>query len=68
MHTKKEKGTRKMEKNGKTKISFNMDLLQSASSMECTGLIPRPPANENENNSYHEIFDFGPPDIKKKTK
>ncbi len=32
----------------------------AASSMECTGLIMRPAQNEDELESYADIYEFGP--------
>ena len=35
----------------------------AASSMECTGLIPRIPADENERKSYDDIYRYRSPAI-----
>ena len=41
-------------------------VLTSASCRECTGLIPRPPLNDYEQESYEEFFPYGiPPVIEK---
>lgn len=37
----------------------------AASSMECTGLIMQPAQNEDELESYADIYDFGPGAITK---
>lgn len=42
------------------------DIFTSASCRECTGLMPRPPLNEDEQESYEELFPYGiPPVIEK---
>ncbi len=38
-------------------------VLTSASCRECTGLIPRPPLNEDEQESYEEFFPYGIPPV-----
>lgn len=41
-------------------------VLTSASNTECTGLMPRPPLNEDEQESYEDFFPYGiPPVIEK---
>lgn len=39
-----------------------MELSCTASSMDCTGLIPTLPENEDAAEAYKEIYDYGPPD------
>lgn len=50
------------------KEKFNLDLLDEemkvASSTECTGLISIPPQNEDEADSYSEIYDIPEPSSK----
>ncbi len=36
---------------------------EASSVTECTGLEPRPPVNESEQESYSSIYDFFPDDI-----
>ena len=36
------------------------DYLQSAASMDCTGLMPRPATNKAEEESYEELYPFLP--------
>lgn len=36
---------------------------ETSSARECTGLEPRPPLNESEQESYSNIYDFFPDDI-----
>ncbi len=55
-----------MAKKNKKKLSFDFDLMDASSSTECTGIAPRPPMNDAEYESYQEIFQFGPPNIKNK--
>ena len=51
-------------KNPKTgKQPYDFDFLESASTMECTGLIPSSPENEEEMESYFDIMKFSPEDI-----
>jgi hypothetical protein len=38
-------------------------LLSSASNTECTGLMPRPPLTEAEEEAYEDFFPFGIPPI-----
>ena len=35
----------------------------SCSSLDCTGLIPTPPADEAQAESYKALYPFGPPAI-----
>ncbi len=37
------------------------DYLKSGSSTDCTGLIPTAPLNDNEFDSYQEVYSFLPP-------
>lgn len=43
----------------------DQDLPMSASSMECTGMMPRPPQNEDEEESYRDLY---PTEIPRKDK
>lgn len=54
-----------MKQKRNKKIAFDFNLMEASSSTECTGITPRPPLNENELESYKEVFDFGPPIAKK---
>ena len=47
-------------KSKKTQNSSEPDFTRASSSMECTGLIPTPPTDEEEENSYLEIYDYSP--------
>lgn len=38
----------------------------SASAMDCTGLIPSAPRNQAELDSYEQVYHFEPPKIKPK--
>ncbi len=42
----------------------DIDICNSSSTTDCTGLMFRPPQNQYETESYHDIYSFGPPDIK----
>ena len=54
----------KKEKNRKDVIIDSYDYLgKSASSMDCTGLIPSAPQNEYELESYEDIYPFRPPHV-----
>ncbi len=57
-----------MEKKRKKSISFDFSLMDASTSTECTGLTPRPPVNDNEEESYQEVFKFGPPKLNKDIK
>ena len=50
--------------NKKPKGSFeavkDIDFTRASSSMECTGLIPTPPTDDEEQSSYLEIYDYSP--------
>ncbi len=37
------------------------DYIKSGSSTDCTGLIPSAPLNDEEFNSYQEVYSFLPP-------
>lgn len=39
---------------------------RSSSVYDCTGMMPTPPQNDYECNSYEEVYDFMPPDPNKK--
>ena len=41
----------------------DIDICNASSTTDCTGLMFRPPLNEAETESYHQIYTFGPPDI-----
>lgn len=41
----------------------DIDICNASSTTDCTGLMFRPPLDEAEMDSYHEIYTFGPPDI-----
>lgn len=47
-----------------TSPADNIDLFglktSASSETECTGLIPTPPLNADEEDAYRDIFDFGP--------
>lgn len=48
------------------KKKFNlddMDFINSASTTDCTGLIPSCPQNESELESYFDLVQFSPKDI-----
>lgn len=47
-------------------IEFDKFEGSTASSMDCTGLIPTPPMTESELESYKELYDFEPPDLSKR--
>lgn len=55
-----------MAKKRKKAPLFNFELMDSSSTTECTGITPRPPVNDSEYESYHEVFHFGPPKQEKK--
>ncbi|MBE5962994.1 MAG: hypothetical protein E7256_16715 [Lachnospiraceae bacterium] len=42
----------------------DIDICNACSTTDLTGLIPTPPRNDAEIDSYHQIFTFGPPDLK----
>lgn len=41
----------------------DIDICNAASTTDLTGLIPRPPQNDYETESFHDIYTFGPPEI-----
>lgn len=41
-------------------------LANSASANDCTGLIPSAPQSEEELQSYKDLYDYSPPEIRKK--
>lgn len=46
----------------KKKNEFNeQDYIKSGSSSDCTGLIPTAPLNDDEYESYQEVYSFLPP-------
>ncbi len=40
----------------------DLDYVNASSTTDLTGLIMRPPYNDDETASYHDIYSFGPPD------
>ncbi len=40
-------------------------IMNSESGTDCTGLMPTPPLNEAESESYEEVYDFLPNAVKK---
>lgn len=38
-----------------------LEVLNACSSMDCTGLIPRGMASEQERDSYNNIYEYQPP-------
>ncbi|MDD5937315.1 MAG: hypothetical protein PUC65_17395 [Clostridiales bacterium] len=44
----------------------DIDICNSSSTTDLTGLMFRPPQNQYETESYHDIYTFGPPDIESK--
>ena len=54
----------KKEKRTKETVIDSYDYLgKSASSMDCTGLIPSAPQNDYELESYENVYPFRPPHI-----
>ncbi len=49
----------------KTRITDIEDKFNTCSAHECTGLITVPPETEDELENYMDIYDFGPPIVKK---
>ena len=43
----------------------DIDICNSNSTTDLTGLMYRPPMNQYETESYQDIYTFGPPHIKK---
>lgn len=41
----------------------DIDICNACSTSDCTGLVARPPKDEAETASYHDIYTFGPPDL-----
>lgn len=41
----------------------DVDICNACSTTDCTGLMYRPPLNEDEIESYHQIYTFGPPEV-----
>lgn len=39
------------------------DFMNACSTTDCTGLIPSAPVNDEEYDSYNDIYFFQPPDI-----
>lgn len=42
----------------------DIDICNANSTTDLTGLMYRPPMNQYETESYHDIYTFGPPDTK----
>lgn len=42
----------------------DIDICNASSTTDLTGLMYRPPMNQYETESYHDIYTFGPPDTK----
>ena len=66
-----------MSKNSSTKpktptnqeVTDSYDFLSNtASTQDCTGLIPSGPVNEDELESYEAVYHYQPPKIKNKSK
>lgn len=49
-------------------ISENTDYLTSASSNDCTGLIPAGITGKAMLDAYHELYPFGTPEVSEKEK
>ena len=49
------------------KDELNQDdfIMNSQSGTDCTGLMPTPPLNKAEEESYDEVYDFLPTAVKK---
>lgn len=48
------------ERPPKEDIMFDLDINNSVSAYEFTGMIPTPPANEEEKESYMNIMEYSP--------
>ena len=46
--------------NPKNDFMFDLDLTNTVSKYEFTGMMPTPPKNENEEENYKEILNFTP--------
>lgn len=55
-----------MPESAKQTIAFDFDLLPTCSANDCTGLIAAAPTTEEEWAAYHDIYDFGLPQIDRK--
>lgn len=44
----------------KDEDSFNYDVTKTNSATDCTGLMPTPPQNEYELNSYLDVYEMRP--------
>lgn len=50
-----------------TRYGFSIDdydITSSASSMDCTGLIPSLPKNDDEREAYEDIYRYTPPKVR----
>lgn len=55
---------KKIEKEANQADKYDkFDLANAISTTDCTGLIPTPPLNEEELESYMDIYDFQPPNL-----
>ncbi|MBE7010818.1 MAG: hypothetical protein E7418_04930 [Ruminococcaceae bacterium] len=50
------------------KNDSDFDLTHAGSYTECTGLIPTPPTDDEEADSYLDIFNYRPPSTEKAAK
>ncbi len=53
-----------MKKDNQKLIDSTDYLVNSASTQDCTGLIPSGPVNEDELESYEALYHYQPPQIK----
>ena len=53
-----------MKKDNQKLINSTDYLVNSASTQDCTGLIPSGPVNEDELTSYETVYHYLPPQIK----
>lgn len=63
--SKKEKNSGSKRNTYHDKYEVDIDNFQVSSATECTGLIPTPPQNADELESYKELYNFGPPKMTK---
>lgn len=55
-----------MKKDNQKLIDSTDYLVNSASNQDCTGLIPSGLQNEEERESYEEVYHYLPPEVEKK--
>ena len=55
-----------MKKDNQKLIDSTDYLVNSASTQDCTGLIPSGLQNEEERESYEEVYHYLPPKVEKK--